>query len=116
MDHRTPRAADRPLRLLAVFAPVLAFSLLLPHGVNGNGLFPALGILPMAISACTSMNYLARGSNLLNTNIGLDIFCTLFLISIFVPSCMAVAGTGYATKADQTVLGALGVAPMMLNM
>lgn len=116
MDHRSQSTADRPIRLLTILAFAHSFALLLPHGLNTNQIVPALGILPMAFSACTGIIHLAQKAELRGASIAMDLFCACFLIGVFIPSCVSLACTGHALAADQTVLGTFGVAPMMLNM
>jgi hypothetical protein len=94
------------------------FALSLPYGANnGNMLLPVLGILPMTFSACTGMLYLtSRKPTSRNISIVIDLFIGCFLLAVFTASCVELAGTGHSISSDQTVLGTLGTAPMMLNM
>jgi hypothetical protein len=71
----------------------------------------------MTFSDCTGILHLAgRKPTSRSISIVMDLFVGCFLLAVFVASCVDLAGTGHSISSDQTVLGTLGAAPMMLNM
>ena len=116
--HNKLDPASRPLRILTILAWLPAMSLSIPFSVNNESLLPALGLVPMTFSAMTGMSQLSarRSASSRGVCMFMDVFCACFLFAVFIPSCTALAGSGRAMMADQTVLGTLGAAPMMLNL
>jgi hypothetical protein len=120
-NHQTiplPSSSSKPLRILTILSWVPMFALSLPHNMNNPVMIlPALGILPMTLSACSGILHLTgRKPPSRGISVAIDFFVGCFLLAVFVASCDMLAGTGHAVAADQVVLGTLGAAPMMVNM
>jgi hypothetical protein len=120
-NHQTtplPSSSSKPLRVLTILSWIPMFALSLPHNMNNPVMIlPALGILPMTLSACSGILHLTgRKPPSRGISVAIDFFVGCFLLAVFVASCDMLAGTGHAVAADQVVLGTLGAAPMMVNM
>jgi hypothetical protein len=120
-NHQTiplPSSSSKPLRILTILSWIPMFALSLPHNMNNPVMIlPALGILPMTLSACSGILHLTgRKPPSRGISVAIDFFVGCFLLAVFVASCDMLAGTGHAVAADQVVLGTLGAAPMMVNM
>ncbi|KAK5121808.1 hypothetical protein LTR85_004683 [Meristemomyces frigidus] len=114
MEPSTARVF-RIITILA-FAPTVAF--VLPHGIGTHMLCPALGILPMAISACVGLVHVLGKAKFRAVSIAMDIFCACFLIGVLIPSWVFIASGGswwYGVNAGLVMVGTYGTVPMMVN-
>jgi hypothetical protein len=86
MHYGAPSTSERyrQLRATTIVVFPLAFSLLLPCGLDANETLPAIGIAPMLVSAV--LGALAfRGTPPPGTKSLLDLFVATLLISVLVP-------------------------------
>jgi len=116
-DPNNQMDSSRPVRILTMLTWIFPVALAIPYSADNNVPLPAIGVLPMTISACVAIFTLTgRPKRSRGVTIALDIFCASFLFGIFIPSIVILAGSGYSESGNQTVLGTLGAAPMMLNL
>ena len=114
-DHQ--HDATRSIRVLTILAWIPTLALGLPFSINNFSILPALGILPMTFSACVGMISLSQRRRVPHgVLVAMDIFCACFLFGVFIPSCVVLSGAGHSIASDQTTVGTLGAAPMMLNL
>ena len=85
MHHGAPSTSERyrQLRAMTIVVFPLAFSLLLPCGLDANETLPAIGIAPMLVSAV--LGALAFRGISPGTKSLLDLFVATLLISVLVP-------------------------------
>jgi hypothetical protein len=85
MHHGAPSTSERyrQLRAMTIIVFPLAFSLLLPCGLDANEILPAIGIAPMFVSAV--LGALAFRGISPGTKSLLDLFVATLLISVLVP-------------------------------
>lgn len=117
MDNSNNLDTTRPIRVITMLSWIFTLSLGIPYSVNNNTGFPAVGLVPMSFSACTAIFAVTgRQKRSAGSVLTLDIFCTMLLFAIFIPSIVVMAEADRYMTADQTVVGTLGAAPMMLNL
>lgn len=110
--------SSRSLRVISMLSWIFVVGLGVPYSTDNNIAVPAVGIVPMVFSACTAL-YAVGGRQKKRhrgLTLALDMFCAIFLFATFIPSVVLMAGVGRSVSANQTVLGTLGAAPMMLNL
>ena len=115
MEHNT----DRALRLVTLFAWILAFALLLPEGVSTGSVLPVLGILPQTFSSATGLFHVCGWARSHTGNLLMDMFCALFLIGTLIPSFVILAefnGFWGGSLAGEIMLGAYGTTPLMVSL
>lgn len=117
IDQPTQNDATRPIRILTTLPIIFTIAFAIPYSVDNESVLPALGVLPMAFSACTGV-YQVTGSKKRSRalTLTLDIFCACFLFSLFVPSLVVMAGGRWYRYSEEVVIGTLGAATMMLNL
>lgn len=86
---------DRSLRLLPLFLCLPALGFLLPHGLITHSFLPAVGIVPLAISAVSSVVFLAqkRGNETRRCDFGvlLDFILAVSHIAVLIPTWILVS-------------------------
>ena len=113
------RNGDRALRLASIFAWIPAFALLLPHRINTGRVLPVLGIAPITFSAVTGIFHVAGRAKSRTAYRLMDLFCASFLISVLIPSFVALAeynNYGRWCMAGIIMLGSYGTVPLMMSL
>lgn len=117
MEHRDHSPSAHLLRLITILAWIPAFALGLPHGLTAHSPpCPAIGIIPMSISACLGITHLAKKTKYRSANIAMDLFCACFLISVLIPSWIFLTWRDLSMDGRLRVLGTYATVPMMLNL
>lgn len=109
-----PAVPDLSLRLLTLLLFIPAFAFLLAHGIAAEYVLPALGLLPMSLSAVSGIVHLT-GRVPKNSSWGCvaDFWIAGFLIAILIPSWITMAEGYHYTRRDGLV-AAYGTVPMMV--
>ncbi|KAH6659304.1 hypothetical protein BKA67DRAFT_10211 [Truncatella angustata] len=118
--HASPITA---LRRLAIIQFPFAFILLLAHGLASNKALPAIGLLPLSLSALLSAlilyrdNVSALGSSVqaltASNLLYLDILLAFFQLSLLIPTWIQLSNSWY--HASLVILGTYGSVFMMVN-
>lgn len=105
---------DFPLRLLTLLLFIPAFPFLLAHGIVAEYVLPALGLIPMSLSAVSGIAHLTgRVSKNSGWGCVADFWIAGFLIAILIPSWITMAEGYHYTRRDGLV-AAYGTVPMMV--
>jgi hypothetical protein len=105
---------DRALRIITILLWIPSFAFLLPYGIDSSEVFPALGIVPMTVSAFVSILHLYHLVPSPKLSMMLEFACGLFQIGFLIPS-WAIMSSGYMWGGKGLVmLGSYGTAPMMI--
>jgi hypothetical protein len=97
---------DRTLRLITIGSWVPAMALLIPYGVKTESPFPALGLIPLTMSAVVGLAKLHVGAGLYNYTVYMDALITVLLLCFTIP--------GLPMRWPE--LGTFAAFPLFLNM
>ena len=111
-------SSDRTLRILTIISFPLSFILLIPHGVETRMVCPALGLVPMSLSAAIGLVHVYRRISTGRFDEKIDAFIAVFLMSILIPSWVFLAARGRAWywAPNLALLGAYGTMPMIVSL
>ncbi|KAK3721293.1 hypothetical protein LTR37_003168 [Vermiconidia calcicola] len=110
-------AADRCLRYITMLTWPLGFALLLPQGILSRLPCPAIGIVPLTLSALFGLinaKYRPKNKGL---NVSIDFFIGLFLLGTTIPGLVMILARyrPYRGGQGQTMLGAFGCAVFCIH-
>jgi hypothetical protein len=92
-DYSWKNEEYRQLRAVTVLAFIPGFSLLLPAGIRSSHALPAMGIAPLAFSACQGVLILTGRLQLASKKALIDLFLAIFFFAVLVPRCVAISYT-----------------------
>lgn len=105
--------SDRALRIITILTFEPALALLIPHGIVSHQICPALGLVPMFLSACLGLIHVFRTVKARSVDSFIDAFLAAFLLSIMIPAFVVVAESRRLSKG---LLGAYGTMPLIINL
>lgn len=106
-------SSDRTLRIVTVLTFEWALAFLIPHGVLSHDACPALGLVPMFLSASFGLVHSCKTVKSRPLDDKIDAFIATFLIYILIPGWVFIADEWDTSLA---LVGAYGTMPLMINL
>lgn len=108
--------SDRTLRIISIITFIPAIAILIPHGVLSDHPCPAIGLIPMSLSAAYGIVLINKTIKSQSIDTFIDAFLAVFLIGILVPTLIDLSPRRWYYGGDARILGAFGTMPLLINM
>lgn len=111
-DEPVNDPGDRVLRIITVLTFMPGLALLIPHGVMSRRVVPALGLVPLFLSAIFGLIHAFKTVRSRSVDEKIDAFLAAFLFSILIPGIITIPHSWYGAR----MIGAYGTMPMIVNL